>query len=1114
MKIFTIELYIRALTTDMNVLERLKLDCDNDRVLETSRRLAHGFLCLADVLEENIKVSRECLLTSFSLLPTQESLDRIVKLAALSGYEVLDTGQSWKCRLHPPVLPSDDISLKCDVCGDFMTPPDFAAPNNTNVALSEALTEEQLGLSPQLCDDLVVVLLSPRYQLLNWLLQWRDLHRLCVLYLNDPKRTKNFITELKYLDIDYSVYMFMKREPEDEELTGIERGYEHYLDEDAHCEDKRSTSSEYSMSQESHPYCLGSDGTGEIPCLPLPTPAKSDPDVLKSLRLFRHNSKRFKIPKVENEVPSKIFVSSPTRSPFTTGHTTITYSNSCAEKPQPYPTNDLYTNYNKVNIQNSYDQSIYQSNRMAMASTSKAASIQDSNPGMYNVNFEVSNVLTQSSPNYILENPHKVNSHPDNPQKIVASSHSAESNMQKTTVLNICTNVKSDDHSTNLSETKDIRKTETQPIMETTAAVGITKHAPLDETLPTKHPVQRDYKTALKSKKSSKSDKVVLATTDISNTITIKQSSSKQDTSNQQTEASFKTSSLDNTDSTKSNILFINNKAEWDKLGDSTPNKYWYLDAEEYNKHNPTKAELKAKIDKEMRINLEKIRKSEEETNFLEEWNNRNSKSEKPCIRLKNLNYPLSYDGGVISLNTNNLINNHVMIPNEVVTKIELSSQPRCIENNPPNLQELLRTSTLLRELDYAINNCESSKDNSKNTDAGFKTVSDIGTEQGILTHHEWFSPTRGFTSGINHQPGFETERGINLSNDESDPESNNLNTLSSPSGKFTKYQNRKYNYHNSGLRFCKKRMGKLLQPHTPKLKKRNKCQSTKYKSDIDYVKKYKLKEARVVLHRLTTAEIQNRRFQKLFEEFVRSAPQTKPRGRKPTKKSENKKKRKAKRKPYKKTKAGNKPWPLQDINPKVNRKTPKKTPSKEDSTDLASMNPFVVLKRLELDNKDKKKVATSVLANVPGLNDLQMIRPSSVDRIVQVVQLPGSRCTTNVPVQSTQTSTQVTPHIQRIGQPHTEKPISNDSDLIPASSSVTNTVVSSTSESSALINILSQQLIQPTNSTNSSNIRPRASPMINILSQQVIKPAVSTVGSTSKNTQTTSDTSVSIFIN
>ncbi|XP_063929223.1 uncharacterized protein LOC135141754 isoform X2 [Zophobas morio] len=272
LRTFTIELYIRALTTDMNNLESQKSENDAEKVEETTKRLASGFYNLADILKDNIQVSRECALTAFSLEPTLERLRKIEDLARQSGFNVLDTGQIWECKLHPPVTASDEICWMCNSCGKWMCKPNLDLRLTTNFALNEALNFETLGISSQLCDDLAVVLNGPRYHLLSWLLRWEDLHRLCEMYLNDMERTKNLVTELKFVDIDYSMFATVKREPVDE-LAGIERGYESFL----YADEKL-----VNMIENCSP---------EPPELPQ---AKSDPNTLKTLRMFRHNIKRNK----------------------------------------------------------------------------------------------------------------------------------------------------------------------------------------------------------------------------------------------------------------------------------------------------------------------------------------------------------------------------------------------------------------------------------------------------------------------------------------------------------------------------------------------------------------------------------------------------------------------------------------------------------------------------------------------------------------------------------------------------------------------------------------------------------------------------------------------------
>nr|XP_023013436.1 uncharacterized protein LOC111503376 isoform X2 [Leptinotarsa decemlineata] len=304
-------MYIRALTSDMNELERQKDGNETEKATATTSRLAEAFCNLADFLDEHVKVARECVLTAFSLEPTKERLAKIETLARRSGFQVLDTGQEWKCKLHPPVLPTDEVTWICPECGDWMSKPDFNAPIKINMALNEALQNSVLGISEALCDDLVVCLSNPRYQILSWFLPWDDLHRLCIMYSQDSQTTKNFVTELKFVDIDYSIFKGIKREPMDE-LAGIERGYEQYLDHDFVSDDDSSSNSEDSMSQDSRPYSLGSDGAGEGPHSTMLLPqTKSDPNTLKSLRMFRPSLKRSRDKELDEVTPKKLFKTDP-----------------------------------------------------------------------------------------------------------------------------------------------------------------------------------------------------------------------------------------------------------------------------------------------------------------------------------------------------------------------------------------------------------------------------------------------------------------------------------------------------------------------------------------------------------------------------------------------------------------------------------------------------------------------------------------------------------------------------------------------------------------------------------------------------------------------------------
>ncbi|XP_045102614.1 mucin-17-like isoform X1 [Portunus trituberculatus] len=94
---------------------------------------------------------------------------------------------------------------------------------------NQVLDAEQLGITKELCDDLAVVLSSPRWQVLSWVLDWGELSKICGQYIKDADSAKNMTKELKYLNIDYSQFQNMPS-AEITEFTGIEKGYEHFIE--------------------------------------------------------------------------------------------------------------------------------------------------------------------------------------------------------------------------------------------------------------------------------------------------------------------------------------------------------------------------------------------------------------------------------------------------------------------------------------------------------------------------------------------------------------------------------------------------------------------------------------------------------------------------------------------------------------------------------------------------------------------------------------------------------------------------------------------------------------------------------------------------------------------
>ncbi|XP_015111213.1 mucin-5AC [Diachasma alloeum] len=165
------------------------------------------------------------------------------------------------CPLHPRSnsTTQGSVGTLCFNCGEFTGIDNTKKPvekseskvsrslnSTTNSTVSEMYEEKshapgqvldgvKLGLSRQLCDDLQVVLNSPRYHNLNWALDWTELNTLCDTYLHHAEEIRNTNKELKYLNIDYNLFKnWPSPQPSDEEnaigVYGIEKGYEPWVD--------------------------------------------------------------------------------------------------------------------------------------------------------------------------------------------------------------------------------------------------------------------------------------------------------------------------------------------------------------------------------------------------------------------------------------------------------------------------------------------------------------------------------------------------------------------------------------------------------------------------------------------------------------------------------------------------------------------------------------------------------------------------------------------------------------------------------------------------------------------------------------------------------------------
>ncbi|XP_058795476.1 uncharacterized protein LOC131666651 [Phymastichus coffea] len=334
LKSLVIELYIRALTTDMNELEDHRINNEKEKIQETSQRLSRGFLHLADYVDL-MGVARECVLTAFSLHPTRPCYDRIREMAWRCGkigslekeafdavaaadndddddttpvvkLEVADKAddsissaehessmrslnessvsltreaierivgaslnkqpqsqandsksQQLRIKDEPrdvcpnqeskspaeqepqpslddrpePKVETPKLSSNLDalirITGDVIT---GSANYDEKAVPSLLLDGDKLGISPQLIDDLSVILSSPRFQLINWTLEWKELSQICQSYLQDADKMRNTDKQLKYLNIDYSQFLNQpyNNSWRDDPHYGIEKGYEQW----------------------------------------------------------------------------------------------------------------------------------------------------------------------------------------------------------------------------------------------------------------------------------------------------------------------------------------------------------------------------------------------------------------------------------------------------------------------------------------------------------------------------------------------------------------------------------------------------------------------------------------------------------------------------------------------------------------------------------------------------------------------------------------------------------------------------------------------------------------------------------------------------------------------
>lgn len=243
-----LEVFFRGLTNELNELELMKADGDKDEhtIMQTELQIAPRYIFLAEVLESHKELARECILTAFSLSPTEELFKR-VKSFAIQSNLCSDTSPNDKqmvvCKLPdrpeikcPIHVVSQPNCPTCDIAAVELEPNRLESCKYDASAAATNLTLESDVITESVKRDLSVVISSPRVKTLSWLLEWKDLESNCLILLSDKAKlemiSKTVATandRLKFLNLDYNQFRHLTQM----EYPGIEKGYEMFCyDED------------------------------------------------------------------------------------------------------------------------------------------------------------------------------------------------------------------------------------------------------------------------------------------------------------------------------------------------------------------------------------------------------------------------------------------------------------------------------------------------------------------------------------------------------------------------------------------------------------------------------------------------------------------------------------------------------------------------------------------------------------------------------------------------------------------------------------------------------------------------------------------------------------------
>ena len=113
----SLEQIVHGLCTDINKLEVARAKNDDPTVKKAEESLSYGLQTLAEVMKDKLPFRRECMLTAFSLTPTEKLFKEIEKLAQDSGFKKDTKNEDMEVDKFEM---KEDLNHFESVCQDFL----------------------------------------------------------------------------------------------------------------------------------------------------------------------------------------------------------------------------------------------------------------------------------------------------------------------------------------------------------------------------------------------------------------------------------------------------------------------------------------------------------------------------------------------------------------------------------------------------------------------------------------------------------------------------------------------------------------------------------------------------------------------------------------------------------------------------------------------------------------------------------------------------------------------------------------------------------------------------------------------------------------------------------